>query len=157
MKCAILLGSIAAVLFVANIQLRAEDLKPMKSGVVRGAITKIDGNTLTVDDAKTVTTDDKTVVTPGGKDAIKVGANITVNIKDGVAVKIEIKKAPFPSIRGVISKIDGNNLTVGKETVVINGETEVVPGGKDALKVGANISARIHDGVADRIVVHQPK
>ncbi len=155
MKWVALLGSIAAVLFVANIQLRAEDPKP-EFTLLRGAITKIVGNTLTVGE-KTVTTDDKTEVDPGGKDALKVGANITARIKDGVAVRIEIHAAPLPSIRGVISKIDGNNLTVGKETVVIDEKTEVVPGGKDALKVGANITARIHEGVADRIEVHQPK
>ena len=76
------------MLFVANIQLRAEDPKP-EFTLLRGAITKIHGNTLTVGE-KTVTTDDKTEVDPGGKDALKVGANITARIKDGVAVRIEV-------------------------------------------------------------------
>ncbi len=68
------------------------------------------------------------------------------------------KIAPeFTFVRGVITAIDGNNISVGDAKVVMDDNTEVVPGGKDALKVGANITARIKAGTVVRIEIHAPK
>ena len=145
--------------------------------VLHGMVKKIDGTSITVafgkgDSAKevVVVTDDKTEYTldhqPAKFEDIKVGELVAVAPAEGVAHHIDVNtthKEPHALLHGIVSKVDGNNITVtigkgdkSKEIVVETDDKTTFtvdhePGKLADLTVGELVAVAPAKGVAQHI------
>ncbi len=66
------------------------------------------------------------------------------------------KERDFTPVKGEITAVDGNKITVGEQSFTITDATEIVSAGqpyKETLKVGQKIAAKVKEGKALRIEV----